>query len=56
MMIDMTKRFSCFVDGKQYDYAEFFYRKNGKLCFCSVSMHAIGGYVCLCVWCVCMCM
>ncbi|XP_065910763.1 protein kinase C-binding protein NELL1-like isoform X2 [Dysidea avara] len=35
MMRETTKRYSCFIDGKQYDYEEFFKSQNGELCFCS---------------------
>jgi len=34
----VNKEFNCFVDGNVYDFEEFFWRTDGRLCFCSVSV------------------
>ena len=43
-MEPMAERFTCFVDGKQYDFEEFFWREDGRLCVCSVSL---SNYLCI---------
>ncbi|XP_065910280.1 protein kinase C-binding protein NELL1-like isoform X2 [Dysidea avara] len=40
MMEPMTQRFTCFVDGKQHKFEDFFWREDGRLCVCSTGATA----------------